>query len=69
MRHAYAKEYETTGVSLSFSGGADLRLNRALAFRVANFDYIRSWLHPINGYEFNQGYRLSTGLVLRVGTW
>jgi hypothetical protein len=65
----YTKVFETTGVSLAISGGVNLRLNRALALRVANVDYIRSWLDPINGYDLNQGYRVSTGLVLRMGTW
>jgi hypothetical protein len=69
VSYEYTTHFETTGLSLVVSGGADLRLNRALALRVANIDYVRSWLDPINGYDFNQGYRFSTGLVLRVGTW
>jgi hypothetical protein len=65
----YTTHFETTGVSLVISGGADIRLNQALALRLANVDYVRSWLDPINGYDLNQGYRVSTGLVLRIGTW
>jgi hypothetical protein len=65
----YTTHFETTGVSLVISGGADIRLNQALALRLANVDYVRSWLDPINGYDLNQGYRVSTGLVLRMGTW
>ena len=69
VRNEYTTHYETTGVSLSISGGADLRLNQVMALRVANLDYVRSWLSPLNGYDFTQGYRISTGLVLRIGTW
>ena len=65
----YTTHYETTGLSLVIGGGTDVRLNRALALRVANVDYVRSWLDPINGYDLNHGYRVSTGLVLRMGTW
>jgi hypothetical protein len=69
VRDEYTTHFETTGPSLVISGGTDLRLNRALALRAANVDYVRSWLDPINGYDLNQGYRVSTGLVLRMGTW
>jgi hypothetical protein len=65
----YTTHFETTGLSLVISGGTDFRLNRALALRLANVEYVRSWLDPINGYDLNQGYRVSTGLVLRMGTW
>jgi hypothetical protein len=61
--------YESTGVSLSMGGGFDYRLYPGLALRVANLDYVRSWLNPVNGIDFNRGVRFTTGLVLRLGTW
>ena len=61
--------YESTGVSLSMGGGVDYRLYSGLALRVANLDYVRSWLAPVNGIDFNRGVRFTTGVVLRVGTW
>lgn len=65
----YAKDYETTGFTVSVGGGLDVTLNRALAMRVMNFDYAPSWLGRLNGASYNQGVRLSTGFILRFGTW
>jgi hypothetical protein len=64
-----SKHYESTGFSISMGGGVDVKLNKALAFRVGNFDYMYSWLHPVAGTDYNQGLRFTTGLVLRIGTW
>ena len=64
-----AQHYESTGFSISTGGGLDVRVNKALAIRVANLDYMYSWLHPVARTEYNQGMRFTTGLVLRIGTW
>jgi len=37
--------------------------------RVANLDCTHSWLGDLNGRNFDQGFRFSTGIVLRLGTW
>jgi hypothetical protein len=68
-RDLYTQHWETTGFSLSVGGGLDVGINRALAVRVANIDYTRSWLGTLNGTNFDHGLRFSTGLVLRIGTW
>jgi len=65
----YTQHWETTGFSMALGGGVDVALNRALALRVANLDYTRSWLGNLNGRNFDHGLRLSTGIVLRIGTW
>jgi hypothetical protein len=64
-----AQHYESTGFSISTGGGLDIRLNNALALRIANVDYMYSWLHPVAGNNYNLGLRFTTGLVLRIGTW
>jgi len=61
-------QYETTGFSLFIGGGMDIKLNRALGPQLANVEYVHSWLENLNGINLNH-VRLSTGLVLRVGTW
>lgn len=68
-RDEFTRHWESTGFSLSVGGGLDLGLNRALAVRVANLDYTRSWLGSLNGTNFDHGLRFSTGIVLRIGTW
>ena len=65
----YTRHWETTGFSLSVGGGLDVAVNRALALRVAGLEYSRSWLGDLNGRNFDHGLRLSTGVVLRIGTW
>jgi hypothetical protein len=65
----YTRHWETTGFSIAVGGGLDVALNRALAVRIANVDYTRSWLGDLNGRNFDHGFRVSTGLVLRLGTW
>jgi len=65
----YARAFETTGFSMSAGGGPDIAVHPALAVRVANLEYVRSWLGQINGANFDRGFRFSTGIVLRVGNW
>jgi hypothetical protein len=69
FRDIYTQHWESTGLALSVGGGLDVSLNRGLALRVVNLEYIRSWVGKINGTDFDRGLRFSTGLVLRVGTW
>ena len=68
-RYLFTKHWETTGASISVGGGLDLQLSRALALRMANFDYTRSWVPSVNGNDFGHGLRVGTGLILRLGTW
>jgi hypothetical protein len=68
-RNLFTQHWETTGLSLSLGGGLDIAVNRALALRVVNIDYTRSWLENLNGNNFEDGLRFTTGLVLRIGTW
>ena len=65
----YAKHYESTGIAFSTGTGIDLRINRAMEARLVSFDYIHSWLGPVAGTDFNEGFRFSVGVGLKVGTW
>jgi hypothetical protein len=65
----YTTRYETTGPSLSIGGGIDLRLNSAVAVHLGSIDYVHSWVNKLNGTDLTSSIRVSTGLVLRVGTW
>ena len=68
-RYLFTKHWETTGPSISVGGGLDLQLSRALALRIANLDYTRSWVSSVNGNDFGHGLRVGTGLIWRLGTW
>jgi hypothetical protein len=65
----YAKDYSTTGPALSLGGGLDVRLTGAIGLHPANVEYVHSWLRRLNGTSFNEGFRVSSGIVLRIGTW
>ena len=65
----FTTNYESTGLSLTIGTGLDYRLHPAVALRLANLDYVRSWLAEINQTNFNRGLRFSAGVVLRLGTW
>ncbi len=68
-RSLYTSRQETNAFALSAGGGVDLRFNNALALRVASLEYRRSWVRPVEGYDFSNGLQLTTGLVLHMGTW
>jgi hypothetical protein len=47
----------------------DYKINNALAFRVASLEYSHSWTQDLNGVNYQNGLQVTTGLVLRMGTW
>lgn len=68
-RPDYLIHEESSGFALSAGGGLDLRLNRALALRVASIEYRRAFLSAPDGRDYSGGLRMTTGIVLRMGTW
>ncbi len=54
---------------MAAGGGVDLRVNPAIALRLANLEYKRSWLPPANGRDYNNGLAFTVSMVLRMGTW
>jgi hypothetical protein len=65
----YTPNWHTNGFALSIGAGIDIGINRALGFRLASVDYLHSWISPLNGSNFNEGIRLSTGLIVNMGSW
>lgn len=68
-RPLYTARQETNAFAVSAGGGVDLKFNNALALRVASLEYRHSWVRPVEGFDFSNGLRLTTGLVLHMGTW
>jgi hypothetical protein len=66
---AYTEQFQSDSFSFAAGSGMDVRLNRALAFRLANVEYTRSWAHELNGFQPPHGLQFKTGLVLHMGTW
>jgi hypothetical protein len=65
----YTQNWHRNGLALSIGAGVDLGINRALGLRLASLDYMHSWLSPLNGSDFHDGIRLSTGLIVNMGSW
>jgi hypothetical protein len=54
---------------MAIGGDSTSKLIAPWALCVANLDYTCSWLGNLNGRNFDHGLGLSTGFVLRSGTW
>jgi hypothetical protein len=66
----YASNSEQAGFAIKAGMGVDMRLNNALALRVASIDYSRDWAAaPLSGAHHSQGLQVASGLVLKMGTW
>jgi hypothetical protein len=61
--------HETNGLAASLGGGFDVAVNRVLAFRVCNLQYIRTSNTVFALGDFSHQFRFSTGFILRVGNW
>jgi hypothetical protein len=69
LHEQYTTTDDANAFALTAGVGVDYNLNSALAFRVANLEYLRSQLPVMGGVSYNHGFQMSTGLVLRIGTW
>ncbi|MCU1237902.1 MAG: hypothetical protein JWP63_5869 [Candidatus Solibacter sp.] len=60
---------ESSFFAVTAGMGLDYKLNSALAIRVANFEYLRSGARNLGGVVYNNGFQMTTGMVVRLGTW
>ena len=68
-RSDYSTEHQANGFAMAMGGGLDVVITRALAWRVANFEYTHSWLADVDQIRASEGVRFTSGLTLRIGTW
>ena len=68
-RSEYSTEHQANGFAMAMGGGIDFVITRALAWRLADLEYARSWLAGVDQVRASQGLRLTSGLTLRIGTW
>jgi len=61
----YTTQQESNAVAVTAGMGVDYRLNSALAIRVASLEYLRGSARTVPG----SGLHMTTGMVLRWGTW
>jgi hypothetical protein len=66
---AYSQHWESNGFAIQAGSGVDVKLNNALSIRAVSLAYSHSWTSGLNGINYQNGVQVSTGLVLRMGTW
>jgi hypothetical protein len=69
MRSAYEVENSQNGPSIAVGGGMDVVVTRPFAWRVINVEYTHSWMDDIGQIHPQQGIKISTQAVVRIGTW
>ena len=67
---SYHSEVDTNGFTVLATAGVSYRINDAFSWRVGSLSYQRSWmLDRLNGFDYDQGLRLSMGIALTMGPW
>jgi hypothetical protein len=68
-RSDYSTEVARIGPSLSFGSGFDWVVTRAFAWRMVDVEYSRNWMGNVDFIQPQNSLRITTGAVLRIGTW
>lgn len=69
MRSAYEFETAQNGPSIAVGGGFDWVVTRPFAWRIDNIEYTHSWMNDVGQIHPQQGLKISTQAVVRIGTW
>ena len=62
-------ETANNGFSVAVGGGLDVVVSRPFAWRVINLQYTHTWMGDVNTIHPQNGVRITTEAVLRIGTW
>jgi hypothetical protein len=65
LHSMYTTQQESNALAVTAGMGVDYRVSPAVAIRVANLEYLYGSARLLNG----SGFQMSTGMVLRWGTW
>jgi hypothetical protein len=68
-RSDYSVENSQNGPSISVGGGLDVVISRPFAWRLLNVEYTHSWMNDVGQIKPQQGLKISTQAVVRIGTW
>jgi len=69
LREEYAQFETRNALALTAGAGLEMKLNAALALKLASVEYLKAWTPLVGGTDYSTGVRLSSGIVLRLGTW
>ena len=68
-RSAYEFQTAQNGPSIAVGGGFDWVVTRPFAWRIINVEYTRSWMNDVGAIHPQEGLKISTQAVVRIGTW
>ncbi len=68
-RSDYSVQVAQNGPSISIGGGFDVVVTRPFAWRVLNIEYTHSWMNDVAQIHPQDGLKISTQAVVRIGTW
>jgi hypothetical protein len=69
MRGAWSTENSQNGPSIAVGGGFDWVVTRPFAWRILNLEYTRTWINDVAQIHPQEGLKISTQAVVRIGTW
>jgi hypothetical protein len=67
--YLYTRQSENTGFAIAGHAGLDAKLTSAVAIRVADIGYIHSWHSNLDGIDYSNSLQVTSGLIVRFGTW
>ena len=68
-RSDWSVETAKNGISIAAGGGLDVVLTGPFAWRVINLQYTHTWMGDVDTIRPQNGIRVTTEAVLRIGTW
>ncbi len=68
-RSDYSIETAQNGPSIAVGGGFDWVVTRPFAWRVVNLEYTHTWMNDVAQIRPQEGVKISTQAVVRIGTW
>jgi hypothetical protein len=68
-RSDWSVEVSHNGPSLGVGGGFDVVMTRPFAWRIVDFEYTHTWMDDVQMIHPRNAFRVTTGAVLRIGTW
>lgn len=69
LHDQYTTHEEATGLAITAGAGIDYKLSAAFAIRAVGIDYLHSNVDSVYGMRFSSGFTVTSGVILRLGTW
>ena len=68
-RSDYSFETAQNGPAIAVGGGFDVVITRPFAWRVVDLEYTHSWMNDVAMVHPQEGLKITTQAVVRIGTW